>query len=136
MPTPPKVDPARRNARSGPLKLPAAGRQEPSPAWPLAGKLSQVEQIAWRELWATPQAIVWEKLGWTRTVARFCRVMVLAEALNPLPQYLSEARQLEDKLGLTPKAMRLLLWEIVEEVPAPVVPIAAGSRARDRMRSV
>lgn len=28
---------------------------------------------------------------------------------------LAEARQFEDRLGLTPKAMRLLLWEITSD---------------------
>lgn len=137
MPGPaPKIDPARRNARSGVRKLPASGRQGKAPTWPLTGKLSQVEQIAWRELWATPQAVAWEELGWTRTVARYCRVMVQAEDLYAEATTRAEARQLEDRLGLTPKAMRMLLWEIVpDDAPATVTPIV-GRRASDRMRKV
>lgn len=113
MPQPPKLDPVRRNARVGPVKLPAEGRQGDPPPWPLAGKPRAAEKAAWVELWATPQAVAWERLGWTRVVARYCRVMLAAELLDK--DSLAEARQLEDRLGLTPKAMRLLLWEIVSD---------------------
>lgn len=112
---PPKVDPARRNPRSGPLTLPAEGRQGEPPDWPLAGKPTAAEKRAWAELWATPQAVAWERLGWTRTVARYCRVMVEAERRDAPAKALMEARQLEDRLGLSPKAMRMLLWEIVSD---------------------
>jgi hypothetical protein len=110
---PPKFDPSRRNARVGPVQLPAEGRQGRAPRWPL-DKMRAGELRAWRELWATPQAQEWERLGWTRVVARYCRIMVRAESADPVDKDAqAEARQLEDRLGLTPKAMRLLLWTIV-----------------------
>lgn len=56
---------------------------------------------------------MWERLGWLRTVGRYCRIMVEAEARGAHATVRAEARQLEDKLGLTPKSMRLLLWEVV-----------------------
>jgi len=113
VPAPPKIDPIRRNARVGPRKLPGGGRPGPAPRWPLDGRLSAAESKLWKQLWATPQAAAWEQLGWTRTVARYCRIALAAEALAK--DYLAEARQLEDRLGLTPKAMRLLLWEIATD---------------------
>lgn len=106
MPAPPKKEPVRRNARVGTVKLPAEGRKGPAPAWPLSGRAPAV----WTDLWKTPQAVAWERLGWSRVVARYCRVLLGAEDLNK--DCMAEARQLEDRLGLTPKAMRLLLWEI------------------------
>lgn len=115
MPQPPKFDPARRNARSGPVRLPAEGRKGETPAWPLPGRATIAERAAWEELWHTPQAVAWERLGWTRTVARYCRLMVAAEKRGAPATVLGEARQLEDRLGLTPKAMRLMLWEIVSD---------------------
>ena len=110
----PKHDPQRRNARTGPQKLPAEGRKGEPPAWPL-GLFLEGEHDAWQELWATPQAVAWERLGWTRVVARYCRIMLEAEMPFAKSTVRAEARQLEDKLGLTPKAMRILLWEIVED---------------------
>jgi hypothetical protein len=41
--------------------------------------------------------------------------MVEAEKRDAPAKSMLEARQLEDRLGLTPKAMRMLLWEIVSD---------------------
>jgi hypothetical protein len=111
MPPAPKINPVRRNSRVGPLQLPAEGRKGAPPAWPLDGKPNAQIQRIWRQLWATPQAVAWQRLGWTRVVARYARVALAAEVLDK--DALAEARHLEDRLGLTPKAMRTLLWEIV-----------------------
>lgn len=135
MPMPPKHNPARRNARIGPVKLPAEGREGPVPSWPLPGRVSVSERKAWAQLWATPQAAAWERLGWVRTVARYCRVMVAAEARDAVPALLGQATALEDRLGLTPKAMRLLLWEIASDELAERRP-ADTSDVRQRIRAV
>jgi hypothetical protein len=66
----------------------------------------------WAELWLTPQAVAWERLGWSRTVARYCRVLVDAERTGAPAAIQAEARQLEDRLGLTPMSMLRLRWEI------------------------
>jgi hypothetical protein len=113
MPPAPKINPVRRNSRVGPLQLPAEGRKGAPPAWPLDGKPNVQIQRIWRQLWATPQAVAWQRLGWTRVVARYARVALAAEVLDK--DALAEARHLEDRLGLTPKAMRTLLWEIVAD---------------------
>lgn len=110
---PPKFDPARRNVRKGPMKLPAEGRQGPTPPWPLPGKPTAAERDAWSDMWKTPQAVAWEELGWTRSVARYCRVLVEAERRGAPTMIRAECRQMEDRLGLSPKSMRMLLWEVV-----------------------
>lgn len=135
MPQAPKFDPARRNPRAGPVKLPAAGRAGDPPPWPLAGRTTIAERKAWAELWSTPQAVAWEQLGWTRTVARYCRLMVEAEKRNAPAKALAEARQLEDRLGLTPKSMRLLLWEIARDEVAEQRQ-ASDSDVRSRIKAV
>lgn len=135
MPNPPKFNPARANGRVGPLKLPAEGRQGEPPRWPLEGRQSAPEKRAWADLWATPQAVAWERLGWTRTVARYCRILIEAEGRAAQPPVRAEARQLEDKLGLTPKAMRLLLWEIVADEVSDQRQ-ATGRPARKRIKAV
>lgn len=131
MPAAPKFDPVRRNAKVGPLQLPAEGRKGAPPKWPLSAKASVSETRAWRELWATPQAVAWQRLGWTRVVARYCRVMLAAEVLDK--DAMAEARQLEDRLGLTPKAMRLLLWTVVED---EVTDRREAAGARKRIKAV
>lgn len=132
MPNPPKVDPVRRNARVGPLLLPADGRQGDPPPWPLPGRPNSAERDAWAQLWATPQAVAWEQQGWTRTVARYCRVMVEAEKRESSPAILAQAVALEDRLGLTPKSMRLLLWQIATDEVAEKRQESAGVRGRIR----
>jgi hypothetical protein len=130
---PPKLNPVRRNARPGVTMLPAGGRQGDPPVWPFE-LLSPAELELWRQLWATPQAVAWERHGWTRVVARYCRVAIVAEDLNK--DALSEARQLEDRLGLTPKAMRMLMWQIAVDEVAEKRDETSGTSARDRMRAV
>jgi len=113
-----KINPQRRNVRVGPVMLPAEGRSGPAPAWPLPNPASPEEVTAWDQLWSTPQAVAWEKLGWTRTVARYCRIMVEAEMPGAKSDTRNSATSMEDRLGLTPKAMRLLLWAITEDETA------------------
>ena len=131
MPQPPSENPVRRNPRVGPQVLPAEGRKGAPPAWPLQ-LVSPAELELWRELWATPQAVMWERHGWTRVVARYARCAIAAEDLNK--DALAEARQLEDRLGLTPKAMRLLLWTVaVDEVGEKRQEAStSGARGRDK----
>lgn len=72
-----------------------------------------LEKALWREVWATPQAAAWERLGWTREPAQYVRWKVLAE-LGDMDAA-KEARQLSDRLGLTPLALLRLRWEIVDD---------------------
>lgn len=76
-------------------------------------EIETVELQMWNELWSTPQASAWERLHWVRDVAQYCRWKVLAEWGDL--DAAKEARQLSDRLGLTPMAMLRLQWEIVED---------------------
>lgn len=131
----PKANPIRRNARVGPLMLPASGRQGPPPEWPIPGARIPAEILAWAQLWATPQAVAWETLGWTRTVARYCRVMIEAERDDASAAMLAQCSVLEDRLGLTPKAMRALLWQIAPDEVAEKRDEQAPD-VRSRLRAV
>lgn len=73
----------------------------------------RVEAELWSELWATPQAVAWDRLGWTREVAQYVRWKAHAE-LGDLDAS-KEARQLGDRLGLTPLAMLRLRWEVAPD---------------------
>jgi len=135
LPQVPKHDkaPSNRRTRVGPVLLPAEGRQGPPPPWPLPGGTTGPEGVAWMDLWATPQAVAWEKLGWTRTVARYCRMMVEAEKPDATAALLAQVTALEDRLGLTPKAMRLLLWQVVTD---EVAEKREATDVRGRIRAV
>ena len=116
MPGPaPKPDATRRR-RNAPLantlRLPVEGRKGDAPSWPLTGDAPSI----WSELWATPQSVAWERLGWTRVVARYVHVLTLCESPDSMSVgLLAEARQLEDRLGLTPMAMLRLRWEVAAD---------------------
>ncbi len=118
MPGPlPKPDEQRRRRNATPtgFKLPRSGRPGTAPDSPLP--LGAASLALWADLWATPQAIAWEKLGLERLVARYARVVVVAEEDLTI-NLLTEARHLEDRLGLHPAALQRLRWEIVDDVPA------------------
>jgi hypothetical protein len=132
---PPKENAIRRNARVGPLLLPAAGRPGEPPAWPLPRAQNVDEEVAWARLWATPQAVAWENLGWTSVVARYCRLMVESDGAEAAVTLLSEVRQLEDRLGLNPLSMRRLMWQIAPDEVAEKRDERAPD-VRSRLRAV
>lgn len=120
---PPKPAGQRRrtNATIAMTQLPAEGRKGPAPKYPLppvvvhddeggSEMAREREADLWESLWATPQAVMWERTHSTLTVARFVRFSVLAEAGDV--KAATEARQLEDRLGLNPQAMLRLRWEM------------------------
>ena len=84
----------------------------------------RLETLMWFELWATPQAVMWERLRWTREVAQYCRLKVLAE-LGDLDAA-KEARQIADRIGLTPLALLRLRWEIEASGQAAAAPPPSG----------
>jgi hypothetical protein len=104
-------------------QLPAEGRRGDIPEWPLpplaaddeglSAVLQEREAELWADLWSTPQAVAWERLRWTRTVARYVRFEVRAETGDLKAG--AEARLLEDRLGLTPQAMLRLRWEVAAD---------------------
>jgi hypothetical protein len=123
---PPKPDAQRRNrhpvlAQQGNTRLPAAGRVGKLPKWPLSAAWKddsdalKRERIIWARLWKTPQAVAWETLGWLDVVARYARLLVVAEAPNAPVALYGEVRQLEDRLGLTPMAMLRLRWIVTDD---------------------
>lgn len=136
MPQVAKFDPARGHRGRGPLKLPAEGRTGDTPAWPLPGRMYAAEREAWAQLWCTPQSVAWERLGWTRPVARYCRAMVEGEKPGASPALLAQVTAMEDRLGLTPKAMRLLLWEVVSDEVGDKRNDTAAAGVRDRIKAV
>ena len=140
MPPIPKPADQRRN-RNTPLantqKLPAGGRRGRAPRWPGPGGADTNVRRLWRELWASPPAVMWERFGWTRVVARYVLLLLRVERLllesDDAPvSLLAEVRQLEDRLGLSPQAMLRMRWEVADDEPERLV---SGS-SRSRLRAV
>lgn len=134
---PPPKHPSQRR-RTNPsvamTRLPAEGRSEPPPPWPLGGRISVAECAVWADLWRTPQSVAWERLGWTRSVARYCKTLVAAEKKDASAALLAEVRQMEDRLGLSPMSMLRLRWEIASDEVAEARPPVR--REAPRLRAV
>lgn len=133
MPNPPKMEPQRGTRGRGVVNLPAEGRKGEPPRWPASGSVSDAEMDAWRELWATPQAVQWERMGagTIREVARYTRLLVASEASDASAATHAQVTALADRLGLTPKSMRLLLWQVVkDEVAEKRQEASKGARGR------
>lgn len=106
-------------------------------------KIAQAEAIArnaddlegelWAELWATPQAVAWERLKWTREVAQYARWKAKAE-LGDL-EASREARMLGDRLGLTPRSLQDLRWTIADDEIAEKRE-QKSENVRDRIKAV
>ncbi|WHT21011.1 hypothetical protein N8J89_08070 [Crossiella sp. CA-258035] len=102
-----------------------------------AQTVEQAELTLWLELWRTPQAVAWERLRWTREVAQYVRWKVLAEWGDI--DAAKEARQLSDRLGLTPMSLLRLQWDIVSDEVAEKrqeVRSQSSSKARSRLKVV
>lgn len=109
----PNAERRRRNApKANTVKLPAEGRTDQAPQWPLP----TFKPPAWEEIWKLPQAVMWEHMGAEPIVARY--VDLRDKVMNPdFPEGKTAAfwgvlSALEDRLGLTPTAMMKLQWEI------------------------
>ena len=108
----------RRNSTPGMIQLPVEGYDGPIPEWPLSFP-SDLELARWEKLWRTPQAMMWVRMHIDDAVARYVRNCLLVEndshTTVALAHLHSEIRQLEDRLGLSPLALKRLGWEIVPD---------------------
>ncbi|MFE5309713.1 hypothetical protein [Isoptericola sp. NPDC056605] len=71
---------------------------------------TDAEVALWTELWATPQAVIWEEAQAHREVAQYVRWKIRAEQGNLAAG--TEARMLSDRLGLNPLALLRLRAEV------------------------
>jgi len=71
---------------------------------------TDAEVALWTELWATPQAVIWEEAQAHREVAQYVRWKIRAEQGNLAAG--TEARMLSDRLGLNPLALMRLRAEV------------------------
>ncbi len=132
---PPDPNALRRNRAGDPTwtSLPLAGRGGEPPEWPLTAQ-DERELELWSDLWAKPQAIMWERLGQLYEVAMCVRMLARAEAPRSSVELQKVVRQYFDSLGLTTQGMLRNRWRI--EQPEPVkTPVTAAARKRSSSRS-
>lgn len=125
--------------------LPAEGRKDPAPGWPLSEheepSWGDREMELWRRLWATPQAVQWALMGQDLEVALYVRRLVEAEQPGARANLATLVRQMADALGLTIPGMRTNRWKIAADQVAvkrqqkqAATPARRG--ARDRFQVV
>lgn len=97
----------------------------------------RVEAELWAQLWKLPQAVEWERAGWTREIAQYVRWKGRAEQGDLDAS--KEARQLADRLGLSPLALLRLRWRVTaddeERGARPRRRAVAGGRRPDDPRA-
>lgn len=100
-------------AQDGWVELPAAGRDGPTPEFPLA-RPTKRELELWDEEWRRPQAIMWEKQGQELEVALYVRAVRRVESPNAPATLFSNVRQYMDNLGISAPGLLRLHWRIVD----------------------
>ena len=109
--------------QAGWTSLPAEGRAGEPPVWPLLQQTVR-EETLWRDMWARPQAVMWDRLGQQIEVAMFVRKLGEAELPKASVELQKVVRQYLDSLGLSVQGMLRNRWKIAPPVEAPE---AAGS---------
>lgn len=137
-------------------QLPAAGRSGPIPKPPKSHRLGDAGSVWWRWAWRLPQAAAWsagdlfviarraqleddvttlaavEGLDLDEVLAAEkaaeVRLVVgrLAAIVTGRLAIVREMRELDDRLGLTPKGMAALRWSIVADETPQAEPSADG----------
>jgi hypothetical protein len=119
----PKGDGERRNRAERQFDwsvLPMEGRDGPPPALPAWREWTSQTLAWWAELWATPQATMWDQSGRSMHTLALLHHELMTDASNAA-KVSAEMRQHEDRHGLTPKAMLQLRWRISSQ-PAVAAP--------------
>jgi len=91
-----------------------AAREEATVLTAQLAAQERVEGELWADLWALPQAQEWERQKWVREVAQYVRWKARAEQGDL--DAAKEARQLGDRLGLSPLALLRLRWKVVDAI--------------------
>lgn len=107
----------RSSDRDGWTTLPSSGYDGPVPTWPLSDATDECrmdrEIQVWEQIWRSPQAAAWARLGWTHDVALYVRFLTISETGDL--KAATEVRQWSDRLGLNPAAMLRNRWRVAED---------------------
>jgi hypothetical protein len=108
------------------VTLPAEGRTDPEPEWPLAIGTAD-EMTLWAKLWQKPQALMWEIQGLDYAVAMYVRTFFEAVEPGAVAGLKTAALRMEGELGLSLPGMKTLGWQIAvsDDEPVTVLPKAA-----------
>lgn len=115
--------------------LPLDGRSGPAPELPEGREWPSATRSAWETMWRKPQATQWDEDGsslhrWAWLHADLTLGKGGAASLS------SEMRQIEDRHGLSPKAMLQLKWRIGTDEATDKAERPKTQRGRRKLRVV
>lgn len=103
-----------QTARAALVSLPATGCTLPVPAMPKGRVWSLAERARWKELWTSPQAVMWDESA-TGIVAVLITYEQNIYSGSASAWQAQELRHASEALGLTPRALAMLGWAITDE---------------------
>jgi hypothetical protein len=121
----PRPDPSKPHSRyrvRAPIVTLPVEHDLPVPGMPEGRVWSDPERALWEELWRSPQASQWDE-SYAAAVAVFVMLTVDLLAGQGTAWRAAEARQLADRLGLTPAGLLMNGWRLPEGAAAAVVPL-------------
>jgi len=99
------------------VTLPVQGRTDLPPEWPLM-ESTIVERALWVQLWAKPQALMWEIHGLEFQVAQYVRSYFESVEVGAVSGLKTAVIRMEAELGLSLNGMKSLGWQIAESLEA------------------
>jgi hypothetical protein len=135
---PPDPNALRRNRSDDAewIILPIGGFAGEVPTFPLPNVL-EAEEWYWDELWAKPQAFMWDRLGMKFQIASYARTYLESVEPGASATLKNSVLRMEELLGLSVTGMNSLRWKFsVDEVALKreraerVKPTAKSARER------
>lgn len=100
-------------ARNALVDLPAEGCALPVPQLPCGREWTAIDRARWEELWQSPQATQWDE-ACRGTVAALIVYESAILAGTASAWQAQEHRYAAESLGLTPRALAQLGWQIID----------------------
>lgn len=107
----------RRNKPEPKVTLPPGDSGREVPPLPFLDEASDFTKRWWETVWRSPMAAMWDPSD-ALVLARMAQLVQQVSLGDGSPQVLSEIRQLEDRMGLSPLARRRIGWELPPEEEA------------------
>ena len=120
--------------------LPAGGYDGEIPSWPLI-RCKVREDALWQEIWRTPQAAAWSRMGWSHDVAMYVRWLTVGDdpdaSMSERLKAAAESRAWSDRLGLNPQAMLRNRWKVsADEVAERRTEKSSAGKSRRKFKAV
>ena len=123
-PTKPRSRHRERGGRPGMIVLPGE-HTLPPPTLPRGRAWTRDQRRMWRELWSSPMASQWDDAHAGAAAMYVCHISAVIAGTAAAWQA-QEARHIGNELGITPRGMLALGWQLPDPSPAVLVPLRGG----------